>query len=107
MHATPADHKAYGSVTWWCALESAEMNWTDHNGRQPVEDTEHAEITGWALEYIDSGLTEVYDGDNLDLIAGAARPGHAFARGEVKASACRHCGKTWAAADHRAFRASA
>jgi hypothetical protein len=107
MIATAADHEAYGSVTWLCALESAEENWTDHNGRPAESDTERAEITEWARGYIADGLTEVYEGDNLDLIAGAARPGHPFAKGEIKTTACRHCGRTWNAAAHRAFRASA
>lgn len=69
---TAADHEAYGSVTWLCALESAEENWTDHNGRMAETDAELAEVTEWARDYITTGLTEIYEGDHLDLIAGAA-----------------------------------
>lgn len=69
---SPADHEAYGSVTWLCALENAAENWADHNGRAPVEDAELAEVSSWARGYIADGLSEVYDGDHLDLIEGAA-----------------------------------
>jgi hypothetical protein len=69
---TAADHQAYGSITWIVALENAEHNWTDHNGRTPQTDADEAEIADWARSYITDGLSEIYEGDHLDLIAGAA-----------------------------------
>lgn len=69
---TAEDHEAYDSVTWVCALESARENWTEHHGHEPSTDAELAELRQWALGYIASGLTEVYEGDHLDLIAGTA-----------------------------------
>jgi hypothetical protein len=69
---TAADHEAYGSTTWIVALENAEQNWTDHNGRAPQTDADEAECADWARYYITSGLSEICESDHLDLIAGTA-----------------------------------
>jgi hypothetical protein len=70
--ATPQDHQAAQSVTFLCALEDATENWADYVGRPAETDAELAEVEAWALGYIADGTVEVYDGDDLDRIAGAA-----------------------------------
>lgn len=49
------------------------------------------------------------DGEEIAVqVAATASAPHGFsAKGSAKSSACVHCGRTWAASAHRAFRAAA